>query len=57
MLRWEYKAGAELYFVWAQGINNFTDINNNLFGNLIENIKDSRPENTFLVKATFRIGS
>ena len=57
VLRWEYKAGAELYFVWAQGINNFTDINNNLFGNLIENIKDSRPENTFLVKATFRIGS
>ena len=57
VLRWEYKAGAELYFVWAQGINNFTDINNNLFGNLIDNIRDSRPENTFLVKATFRIGS
>ena len=57
VLRWEYKAGAELYFVWAQGINNFTDNNNILFGNLIENIKDSRPENTFLVKATFRIGS
>jgi len=34
-----------------------SDINTNLFGNLIENIKDSRPENTFLVKATFRIGS
>ena len=40
-----------------KGINNFTDINNNLFGNLIDNIRDSRPENTFLVKATFRIGS
>ncbi len=54
VLRWEYIPGSEVFLVWSQGVTGLGDVNNN-FGNLIDNqIIRKKPENTFLIKATYR---
>ena len=54
VVRWEYIPGSEIFLVWSQGIfgqgnskdDLFTGINNQIFGR--------KPENIFLIKATYR---
>ncbi len=54
VVRWEYIPGSEIFLVWSQGITGLGDVNNSI-GTLIENqLFDQRPENTFLIKATYR---
>lgn len=54
VVRWEYIPGSEIFLVWSQGITGLGDVNND-FGNIIENqLLGQRPQNTFLVKATYR---
>jgi hypothetical protein len=54
VVRWEYIPGSEIFLVWSQGITGLGDVNNS-FGNIIDNqIFNQKPENTFLIKATYR---
>ncbi|MEM9646914.1 MAG: DUF5916 domain-containing protein [Bacteroidota bacterium] len=54
VLRWEYIPGSELYLVWSQDISQFGDFNQGLFEGLNSNILDTKPQNIFLLKATYR---
>ncbi len=54
VLRWEYIPGSELFFVWSQGTTGIGDANNDLFRNLDNQILKQKPENIFLIKATYR---
>ena len=54
VLRWEYIPGSEIFLVWSQGITGFGDVNDS-FGSIIDNqLLQQKPENTFLIKATYR---
>ena len=54
VVRWEYIPGSEIFLVWSQGITGFGDVDNN-FGQIIDNqLLNKKPENTFLIKATYR---
>ena len=54
VLRWEYIPGSEIFFVWSQGITGFGDALND-FNTIIDNqLFKQQPENTFLIKATYR---
>ncbi|MBT8254912.1 MAG: carbohydrate binding family 9 domain-containing protein [Bacteroidia bacterium] len=54
VVRWEYIPGSEIFLVWSQGITGLGDVNNN-FGKIIDNqLLSARPQNTFLIKATYR---
>ncbi len=54
VVRWEYIPGSELFFVWSQGITGFGDPEESLFDSLNEQIFNEKPNNTFLIKATYR---
>ncbi len=56
VVRWEYKRGSELYFVWSQGLNTFIDTSESLVDGISLGLKE-KPENTFLIKATFSLGN
>jgi len=54
VLRWEYIPGSEIFLVWSQGVDGFGDVNNS-FGDIIDNqLFSQKPQNTFLIKATYR---
>ena len=56
IVRWEYKAGSEIYLVWSQG--NTPDVADELdepiFKNLFDNVFAEQARNSFLVKWTYR---
>ncbi len=56
IVRWEYKAGSELYLVWSQGntpdANN--DLNTPLPNSLWDNAFADQSRHSFLIKATYR---
>jgi len=54
VLRWEYIPGSEIFAVWSQGITGFGDLNRNVFQLVTNDLFNSGPENTFLLKATYR---
>ncbi|OJJ23082.1 hydrolase [marine bacterium AO1-C] len=54
VLRYEYKPGSEVFLVWSQGITNFAAPQENLARSFTEQIFDQQPENTFLIKFTYR---
>ena len=54
VLRWEYIPGSELFFVWSQGVTGLGDPTEHLFRNLNDQIIKQQPDNTFLIKATYR---
>lgn len=54
VLRWEYVPGSELFLVWSQGVNSGISPSNGLFEDLGTGILDQRPQNIFLIKATYR---
>jgi hypothetical protein len=56
VLRWEYRPGSTLYFVWTQeraGDDPNGDFN---FGRARRNLFDQRPLNVFQIKATYWLG-
>ncbi len=54
VLRWEYIPGSEIFFVWSQGITGFGDALND-FNTIVDNqLISQQPNNTFLIKATYR---
>lgn len=54
VLRWEYTPGSELFLVWSQDVSQFGDVNEGLFQSLENNIVNTKPQNIFLVKLTYR---
>jgi len=54
VLRWEYIPGSELFLVWSQGITSSILSSNGLFEGFETGILDERPQNIFLLKATYR---
>lgn len=56
VLRWEYVPGSEVYLVWSLGStpNAYSDLNTPLPRSLFDNILETRPQNIFLVKFTYR---
>lgn len=54
VLRWEYIPGSEIFLVWSQGIDGLGDPMND-FSDIVDNqLFSKQPQNTFLIKATYR---
>ncbi|HEX8561838.1 MAG TPA: DUF5916 domain-containing protein [Flavobacterium sp.] len=54
VVRWEYIPGSEIFLVWSQGINGLANPHEDLWGGLNSQILHNKPENIFLLKATYR---
>lgn len=54
VVRWEYIPGSEIFLVWSQGMVGNASAREDLFSGLDNQILSRRPENIFLVKATYR---
>ena len=54
VLRWEYIPGSELFLVWSQGVAGKVSVMNDLFEGFESGVLDQRPQNIFLLKATYR---
>lgn len=54
VLRWEYIPGSEIFLVWSQGMTGSASAKEDLFQGLDSQILGKKPENIFLVKATYR---
>ncbi len=54
VLRWEYIPGSEIFLVWSQGITGDGNPSDDLFRSLDNQILNQQPDNTFLIKATYR---
>ena len=56
VLRWEYRPGSTLYFVWQQSREEVEAIGDFEFGRDYRELLDHAPENVFAVKATWWLG-
>ncbi|AUP81488.1 hydrolase [Flavivirga eckloniae] len=54
VVRYEYKPGSEIFLVWAQGITDNNRPTGGLFRSFDNQIFSAQPNNTFLIKATYR---
>ena len=55
VMRWEYIPGSEIFLVWSQDLSRSGDPTNKLFDDLGDHIfGDEKPQNIFLLKATYR---
>ena len=56
VIRWEYKAGSEIFLVWSQGNSpdSSADLDTPLGESLVNNLFDNQATNIFLVKFTYR---
>tara|TARA_R110002049_G_scaffold70367_13_gene181835 strand:+ start:54 stop:2705 length:2652 start_codon:yes stop_codon:yes gene_type:complete len=55
VVRWEYIPGSEIFLVWSQGITSFRENAENRFNTIVDTqLLDQKPQNTFLIKATYR---
>lgn len=56
VVRWEYVPGSEIYVVWSQGNtpDAYSDLDTALPRSLFDNVFNTRPQNIFLVKFTYR---
>ena len=53
VLRWEYRPGSVLFFVWQQGRQDFRNPGSFEAGRDFRNLFDTRVDNTFLIKASY----
>ncbi|MEO7964550.1 MAG: hypothetical protein ABIT38_11670, partial [Gemmatimonadaceae bacterium] len=54
VLRWEYRPGSTLFFVWAQGrVQDELNPGSFRLGRDFRNLLSAHPSNTFLVKASY----
>jgi hypothetical protein len=53
VFRWEYRPGSTLYFVWTQQRSNQASVGDFEFGRDREALFDTRPDNIFLIKASW----
>lgn len=53
VLRWEYSPGSTLYFVWTQSRTDNETFGDFRFNRSVDRLADARPDNIFLVKASY----
>jgi hypothetical protein len=56
VLRWEYRPGSTLYFVWTQERSGETGVGDFDFASARRSILDNHPTNVFQIKATYWLG-
>ena len=56
VLRYEYRPGSTLFFVWTQQRSGFADAGDFRFGRDSRDLFHPNPDNVFLIKATYWIG-
>ncbi len=54
VIRWEYIPGSEIFLVWSQDVSRSADPTEGLLSSLGDNIFGQKPQNIFLLKATYR---
>lgn len=54
VVRWEYIPGSEIFLVWSQGIFGNAKPRDDLFAGINDQLFNRKPENIFLIKATYR---
>ncbi|WP_375326166.1 DUF5916 domain-containing protein [Flagellimonas sp. GZD32] len=54
VIRWEYIPGSEIFLVWSQDVSRSGDPSEGLLPSLGDNIFGQKPQNIFLLKATYR---
>ncbi|WP_190811090.1 carbohydrate binding family 9 domain-containing protein [Flagellimonas sp. S3867] len=54
VIRWEYIPGSEIFLVWSQDVSQDGDPSDGLLSSLGDNIFGQKPQNIFLLKATYR---
>ncbi|HYR08203.1 MAG TPA: DUF5916 domain-containing protein, partial [Longimicrobium sp.] len=57
VLRWEYRPGSTLFFVWQQNRSGFEPFGDFALSRDTGAIFDSRPDNVFVIKATYWLGT
>jgi hypothetical protein len=57
VLRWEYRPGSTLFFVWQQNRSGSEGYGDFAWGRDTGAIFDARPDNVFVIKATYWLGS
>ena len=55
VVRWEYRPGSTIFFVWQQNRSDTVPIGNFDFGRDRNALFDAHPDNILLVKATYWI--
>ena len=53
MVRWEYRPGSTLFFVWQQQRSGEASLDNFRFGRDYGALFREKPENVFTIKATY----
>ena len=53
VLRWEFRTGSTLYFVWTQSRSDYEAIGDFQFGESIQRMYDTHPDNIFMVKFSY----
>lgn len=56
VLRWEYSPGSTLYFVWTQSRTDYENFGDFRFNRSVNRLTDARPDNIFLIKASYWLG-
>jgi hypothetical protein len=54
IVRWEYRPGSTLFFVWTMGKQDYYETYSNSVGNDVDNLFGSHPHNIFLLKFSYR---
>lgn len=54
VIRWEYIPGSEIYLVWSQGVTGLGNPEDKFSALADDQIFGQQPQNTFLIKATYR---
>ena len=53
VVRWEWRPGSTMYFAWQQTRSDFAPIGDFSFGRDFRNVFATRPDNVFLIKASY----
>ncbi len=53
VMRWEYRPGSTLFFVWTQSRSDAQEFGDLRFGDSFDRLIDLRPDNIFMVKFTY----
>lgn len=54
VVRWEYVPGSEIFLVWSQDVSRSADPSQGLLPSLGDQLFGEKPQNIFLLKATYR---
>lgn len=54
VVRWEYIPGSEVFFIWSQGVTGIGDASEEFTAIVEDQIFGQQPQNTFLIKFTYR---